>query len=165
MSTVYEERLIDIIEETANFDLVLLCGTSVKAPRDGSVKHMVHKNITCLAAGWERATLTNAACGCSVTVGKRCSRSKIHDLQLPPKKLRGRGLAIKIFSRMADFTAICCYFPPTPRKKEDLAKYLTTCRELSSWVASVLQKLPAKTTAILYSYVNDGVGLQNRSGN
>eukprot|EP00959_Pyramimonas_sp_CCMP1952_P120790 2525331-Pyramimonas_sp.AAC.1 len=57
-----------------------------------------------------------------------------------------------------DLCLIVVYYPPQPSKK-DRPGYLRVVRLLSDWVGAVLSSLPCRCTPLLFSDVNDGMGV------
>ena len=105
LSVSCDERLLDIIEETQNFDLLLPPGTCVIAPLSGDLKILSHKLSTCVAAGWGNSKLVNRSYGCSVVVGKKFAITRFHEPAPPQRKLEW-GTFFKTCRELADWIAV-----------------------------------------------------------
>ena len=104
LSVSCDERILDIIEETQNFDWLLPPGTCVFAPLSGDIKIFTHKLSTCVAAGWGNSKLVNRSCGCSVVVGKKFTITRFHE-PAPPQRLEW-GTYFKTCRELADCIAV-----------------------------------------------------------
>ena len=108
--------------------------------------------------------MSNKSCGVSIVLGKRFSKARIYTPMEAKGKLQGRGLAVRIRNRMADFTVCSVYFPPRPGKKVAFGVYRDTCKALAAWLAEVLSATPGSSTPIIFADVNDGIGVVNECG-
>ena len=98
LSANTEERLLDIIEETCNFDIIILPGTCVRAPKTGDTKILQHNKTTCIAAGYGASKSVNQACGCSIIIGKSFAKH-VFGNQLFLLSIYGEGDLLNVFLR------------------------------------------------------------------
>ena len=89
LSANTEERLLDIVEETCNFDIVILPGTCVRAPKTGDTKILQHNKATCIAAGYGTSKSVNQSCGCSIIIGKTIQQGTFLGTRNPTKTPSG----------------------------------------------------------------------------
>ena len=165
MSMCAEERAIDICEEASNFDFILFSGVAIKAPPGGQAKQFVHNGSTIFTGGWINSNMSNQACGCSIIVGTRFNKSRIHDPVLAPGALAGRGISLRVASRLVDFTLTSTYFPTTPPDRREVMNYRNTCKALSDWISKILCSTPGCSTPVLYCDLNDGMGIHSSVAN
>ena len=157
-----EDRILDIVDEASNFDLVLLAGTGVRKHDQYSTSVVRGRKV--ISTGFLSTTMSNKSCGVSIVLGKKFRNARVYDPLVAPPKIAGRGLAVRAANGFCDVTAICVYFPPSPRDKSKIPVYRETCREIASWLSAVLCKVPASSTPVLYTDLNDGMGLKAIAG-
>ena len=152
-----ECRWLDVLEESRNFDVVLLSGTGIM-DKDGKAVEAKYGNRLCISAGWVNSNFSNKSCGTSVVVGERFKSDRIHEPFQAKGKIAGRGIAVRISSRLADITAIAAYYPPVPIERAKLPLYRETCRLVTDWISQALLRTPGSSTPVLFADVNDGIG-------
>lgn len=157
LSASCDDRLTDILQETTNFNITLLASTCIPATLDA----IPRGEGRCFSAGYRNSKFSNKSCGTLIALGKRFNRAKIFDPQLAPQSIAGRGIAVRTVAKFGDFCPIAAYYPPVPWDAKLHAQYRATCTEVTKWIAGVLDRLPAGCTPILYTDLNDGMGLQH----
>ena len=73
-----EDRVIDIFEEAAGFDVVLLAGMGVKQGGEPfSTKKIANKTL--ITSGYVNSCFSNKSCGVGIGLGKRFAAARIYD--------------------------------------------------------------------------------------
>ena len=162
-----EERWVDILQETQNFDFVMLAGTGIRYSGGEPASLRVDDRIS-ISSGFRATNMSNRSCGVSIVLGKNFRNSRVDNICEAGGRIQGRGLAVRVRNPRADFTVcvcVCvCYFPRKPRRKAEFQLYKETCREVVSFLAQVLAKTPSSSTPIVYADVNDGIGITHEAG-
>ena len=160
LSAGNRDRLLDIKHEFYHADIVALAGTTRKA---GSldVEQQRLEEWTCYSAGWRQAQHSNRSCGVSLLLGKKFKPKHVIKVSSIGDQCPGRGLAVRLKSGFFDLLPMSVYFPPKPTKKAQLKGYQSAVKKIVNWMDEVLSKIPAGCTPLIYTDLNDGVGLQS----
>ena len=154
-----DDRTLDVMEETCNFDAILIAGTCRKHVF-GGVPTRSHKGATMFSSGFVKSKTSNASCGTAVIVGKKLAKCRVHPIVEAPPPIAGRGMSVRVSSRWADFSFIVGYFPPAPGRSDQMCQYRSTCRSVCDFLHSILLKTPGCSTPIIYVDLNDGMGIR-----
>ena len=68
-------RLVDIIDEASNFDVIALAGTCQRF-QDG-VQSVSRQGFSVYSCGYSRSPLTNKSCGVAIALGKRFRSGRV----------------------------------------------------------------------------------------
>ena len=159
LSSSHEDRKVDIVDELRSFDFVLLAGTGCRE-LEGGIPPRSFDGATMYSAGFSKQQFSNKSCGVSIVVGPRFKNLKVHAVIKTPPEIGGRGIALRVSARWADFTLVSLYFPPVPWSSHKLPAYRKTCRLIVDWYLEVLNCTPGTSTPLTYADVNDGLGLR-----
>jgi hypothetical protein len=130
------ERLEEILR-VLSVDLLILPGSQVKAAPHRAVKQFFLGPRRVFEAGWlPAARRSNKSCGITLVLGNRLQTGKAISIQVPPREIAGRGLAVRIRTEHLDVLAIGAYFPPRAVGKKS-GGYEECCRILMQWLTSI----------------------------
>ena len=111
LTAMADDRLVDILHEAANLDIILLAGTGARFV--GGVNNVSRAGFSVYSAG-----------GVSVALGKTFAKARIFEPVFAPGRITGRGIAVRVANSYSDIMAICIYFPPAPWKKQQHVAYI-----------------------------------------
>ena len=148
LSIAGADRLLDIAQETPNFDVFALAGTQRVQFTGAFGKETVAGRLF-VHAGYDRkAARANKSCGCGLLLGRKFKESNIVEVFTPPKALTGRGVAVHLRSCFFDLLAIVMYFPTRPHSVKEHPKYLATCCQLANWGEKVARNAKGVTSPL-----------------
>ena len=153
-----DDRLVDILDETANFDIVSLVGTGHRFSE--GVQQYKRCNFDVFSCGYGRSPLTNKSCGVAICLGHRFKSSRIRQPVYASGRIAGRALAVRVSNKVLDVMCIAMYFPPTPWKRSQYPAYLETVRLMCVWLGELLNSLPGGVMPAFFMDLNDGIGKQ-----
>ena len=87
LSSSCDDRLVDILDEAANFDFIGLNGTC-KQFEDG-ISNCKRAGFCVYSCGFAKSPLTNKSCGVAIAIGKRFGSARVY----PPCFAGGKLLA------------------------------------------------------------------------
>ena len=156
LSASCDERLVDILDEAANFDIIMLAGTGRRFQQ--GIENCRRASFNVFSCGYARSPLTNKSCGVLVAIGPRFQGAKVYEPTFAGGSITGRGIAVRFKNSIADITAISLYFPPVPWSAVQQVAYKETVKLMIAWLQQLLDNLPGGTLPIIYADVNDGMG-------
>ena len=116
-----DDRWNDILDEASNFDCIGLNGTGEVFA--DSVKSYRKLGFNIVSCGFSRSPLTNRSCGVALAMGTRFMSARFFETKFAGGRITGRGVALRIKSKVCDFTFVSVYFPPVPWKKPTCTVY------------------------------------------
>eukprot|EP00959_Pyramimonas_sp_CCMP1952_P295833 6188037-Pyramimonas_sp.AAC.1 len=161
------DRLSEILDETRNYDVLLLAGTKSNTPLRGAqaLRRWADGRLQ-YEAPYSEAPYSNNSCGTLVAFGPHFREEDVKQIWGSPELAPGRALAVRVKHGPADLCAVCLYYPPIPSKSRNKkrAGYFQTVKILNSWLDSVLGSLPVRCVPFVYADINDGLGGRMHKG-
>ena len=117
-------------------------GTGIKS-RPIGIPNKVHLGATLSLDGCDEVLHSNMAGGCSIVIGKRLGKARIHNTKHAPPSIAGRGT-----------TLFAAYYP----------EYRAACREITDWNEKIFDETPGSSSPNLDVEANEGIGLQCVNG-
>lgn len=112
-----EERWVDILQETQNFDFVMLAGTGIRYSGGEPASVRVDDRIS-ISSGFRATNMSNRSCGVSIVLGKNFRNSRVDNICEAGGRIQGRGLAVRVRNPRADFTVCVCAISPRNRDEK-----------------------------------------------
>ncbi len=113
LSLRQESRREEVSEELANFDIVLLVGTRVRATPDTPITVQTMPKHWGLVAGWDPKKAGGVGRAAGVEIWFKKSKVPRHCLHhVIPGPAAGRTLEVRIISGRFDLTLFALYYPP-----------------------------------------------------
>eukprot|EP00959_Pyramimonas_sp_CCMP1952_P071964 1503129-Pyramimonas_sp.AAC.1 len=116
----------DIMQETRNFDLVLLGGTRQRTHSGNPVMTTRTAGRWVLEAPTSTAQHANSSCGCAIGLGPAVEQNSIVQTWPSPPTAPGRALGVRVKYSNVDVCALVVYYPPQPQKRAQRAHYFKT---------------------------------------